>query len=168
MTDQKRLTLIEILIVAGVIGVISILCGVAVSSARANARDAVRLSSVRQTQSALEDYFVSRNSYPVNTEVVALGFGSAGCLTTSGFQTSCDSTTDGILSRVVPSALGTGLNGLSACGGAANAFCYLAIKDGTSYVIQFELENSISTAELQKGLNCAMPEGMKAGACVVE
>lgn len=168
MNEQKRFTLIEILIVVAIIGLIGTLSAVAVSSARANARDAVRLSNVRQMQSAFEDYFVVRNSYPVVEKITALGYDSAGCLTTNGFKPSCDATSEGVLARVVPAALGTGLNGFSACGNAANAFCYLAINQGNSYVIQFELEHSISAAELQKGLNCATPEGMKAGACSVE
>lgn len=165
MTDTKRLTLIEILIVVAIIGLISTLSAVAVSSARANARDAVRLSNIRQTQSVLENFFVVRNSYPVTETVAALGTGSAGCLTADGFQSVCDASTEGILLKAVPAASDAGLSGLSSCGGAANAFCYLAVKDGDSYVIQFELEHAISLAELQRGLNCATPEGMKAGAC---
>jgi type II secretory pathway pseudopilin PulG len=165
MDDQKRFILIEILIVVAVIGLIGTLAAVAVSSARSNARDAVRLSSVRQMQSALEDHFIVRNSYPVVSEAVALGFGSAGCLTTEGFRASCDASTEGVLTRSVPAALGTGLGGISSCGGVANAYCYLAKEDGSTYVIQFELEHAIPLAELAQGLNCATPEGMKAGAC---
>ncbi|MFA6132295.1 MAG: type II secretion system protein [Patescibacteria group bacterium] len=168
MTDQKRLTLIEILIVVAVIGLIGTLSAVAVSSARANARDAVRLSNVRQTQAALENFFVARNAYPITENVVSLGVGSAGCLTTEGFQSVCDATTEGVLMKTVPVAPDNGLNGLSSCGGVANAFCFLAIKDGESYVIQFELEHAITSAKLQRGLNCATPEGMVAGACSVE
>ena len=73
MTDQKRVTIIEILIVVAVIGLISTLSAVAVSSARANARDAVRLSDVRQVQVSLENFFMARSSYPITDNVVALG-----------------------------------------------------------------------------------------------
>ncbi|HBR80310.1 TPA: hypothetical protein DEA21_01505 [Candidatus Uhrbacteria bacterium] len=165
MNEQKRFLLIEILVVVAVIGLIGTLAAVAVSSARSNSRDAVRLSNVRQMQSALEDHFVARNAYPVVSEVTALGFGSAGCLTINGFQATCDASTEGVLTRAVPATLGIGLDGLSSCGGAVNAYCYLANEDGSTYVIQFELEHAISLAELVKGLNCATPEGMKAGAC---
>lgn len=168
MIDQKRFTLIEILIVVAVIGLISTLSAVAVSSARANTRDAVRLSNLRQTQSALENFFVVRNSYPITEEVVALGFGSTGCLTTAGFQASCDAATEGVLIKTVPAAPDAGLNSLSSCGGVVNAFCYLAIKDGGAYIIQFELEHAIPLAGLQRGVNCATPEGMKAGECLME
>jgi type II secretory pathway pseudopilin PulG len=167
MTDQKRINLIEILVVIAVIGLIGTLAAVAVSSARANSRDAVRLSNVRQMQSALEDFFVARNAYPASTEVVALGFGLAGCLTTTGFQTGCDPTTEGVLVRAVPPAISTGLSGLSSCGGAANAYCYFPFGEDSSYVIQFELEHTISLAKLNKGLNCATPEGMTAGPCSI-
>ena len=168
MNDPKRFLLIEILIVVAVIGLISTLSAVAVSSARSNARDAVRLSNVRQMQSALEDHFMVRNSYPVVDSVLALGFSSAGCLTTDGFKTSCDPSTEGVLARAVPAVLDNGLEGMSACGGVANAYCYLAKVDGSTYVIQFELEHAIPLAELVKGLNCATPEGMKAGACEIK
>lgn len=168
MTDQKRVTIIEILIVVAVIGLIGTLSAVAVSSARANSRDAVRLSNTRQVQVALENFFMARSSYPITGNIVALGYGSAGCLSTDGFQSACDATTEGVLIKTVPVAPDNGLNGLSSCGGVANAFCYLAIKDGDSYVIQFELEHAIASAELQRGLNCATPEGMKAGACSAE
>ena len=168
MTDQKRLNLIEILIVVFIIGIIGISASIAVSSARANARDAVRLSNVRQMQSALEDFFVARNAYPASPEVVALGFGSAGSLTTSGFQAGCEPATEVVLVRAVPPAIGTGLSGLSVCGGAANAYCYFPVVKDSSYVIQFELEHAIPLAKLNKGLNCATPEGMAAGACSIE
>jgi type II secretory pathway pseudopilin PulG len=165
MNDQKRLVLIEILIVAAIIGLVSTLSAVAVSSARSNARDAVRLSSVRQIQASLENFFVVRNSYPVTDGVITLGSGSAACLTTDGFRSACDSSTEGILTKLVPATFESGLNGLSACGGSANAFCYLVTDGGDSYIIQFELEHAVPLAKLQKGLNCAGPEGMVAGAC---
>lgn len=164
MTEQKHLTLIEILVVTAVIGLVCVLAAVAVSSARASARDAVRISNIRQMQSALEDYFVVRNAYPLSKDVMALGYGEAGCLTTEGFRTSCDATTEGILARLVPAALSTGLNGLSSCDGAANAYCYFSF-DGDEYAIMFELEHAIPLAKLSKGLNCADPEGMREGAC---
>ena len=165
MIDQKRLTIIEILIVVAVIGLIGTLAAIAVSSARANMRDAARLSHVRQMQSALEDYFVKNNTYPVSEKVVALGYGSVGCLNTDGSQASCEAGSTGVLARSIPAAISAGLRGLSSCGGAVNAYCYSALNGGVTYGIQFELENTIVSTKLQKGLNCAMPEGMKTGAC---
>lgn len=164
MTDQKRLTIIEILVVLVVIGLVSLLAALAVSSARANARDAVRLSNVRQVQSALEDFFVARNEYPTGQNI-PLGFGAVSCLTTQGFQTGCDATTEGVLIKAVPATLSSGLDNLSSCGGSANAFCYFVSNDGSDYQIMFELEHDIPLAKLLKGLNCATSTGMKAGAC---
>ncbi|MFH1253465.1 MAG: hypothetical protein V1664_04005 [Candidatus Uhrbacteria bacterium] len=165
MTDQKRFVLIEILIVVAVIGLIGTLSAVAVASARANTRDATRLAQVRQMQSALEDFFVQNNTYPVSDNVLALGFGEAACLDTEGFHAACEAGASGVLAKAIPVALGTGLDGLATCGGAANAFCYSAANQGAAYGIIFELENAIPLAKLQKGLNCATPEGMKPEAC---
>lgn len=165
MLDQKRLAIIEILIVLAVIGLIGILAAVAVSSARTNMRDATRLSHVRQMQSALEEYFVKNNSYPVYEEVLALGFGEAGCLNSDGFQTSCEAGATGVLARSIPVTISSGLKGLSSCAGATNAYCFFASDGGMNYGIMFELEHAIPLTKLQKGLNCATPEGMKPGAC---
>ncbi|PIT96248.1 hypothetical protein COT94_01415, partial [Candidatus Falkowbacteria bacterium CG10_big_fil_rev_8_21_14_0_10_37_14] len=50
-------TLIELLIVIAIIGVLATLATVAVSSARGRARDAKRVSDLKQISTALEMYY---------------------------------------------------------------------------------------------------------------
>ncbi len=168
MTSKKGFTLVELLVVVAIVALIGTFAAIAVNAARSKERDAVRLSHVRQVQTALEGYFIERNTYPVVEEAIPLGYGTAGCLDTEGFQASCDAGAGNVIMRAVPAGLSSGLDGLMTCGGVANAYCYLSTKEGEGYVVQFELENAVPLAKLQQGLNCAMPDGMEAGACQVE
>ena len=165
MKNENGFTLIEILIVVLVIGLVGTFAAIAVNSARSKTRDATRLSAVRMTQSALEDYFNETNSYPVSSGVPLGDSTQSVCLGTGGFHASC-SGDESVFLRVVTATLDTGLKGASACGTPSrNAYCYASSSDGLGYVIQFELENALPQVGLIKGANCATPEGMKAGAC---
>ncbi len=165
MTNQKGFTVVEVLIVVLIIGLVGTLAVVAVNSARTKQRDAVRLSNVRQVQSALEDYFNESNAYPPGTELPLGDSSQSVCLGTGGFAASCSG--DGsVFLRVVVGTIDNGLDGKSTCGSPArDAFCYSAQDDASSYGIQFELENALTQVGLAKGANCATPDGMKAGAC---
>jgi len=66
---KKGFTLIELLVVIVIIGILATLATVALTSARGKARDARRVSDVRQLQTALELYFNDAGSYPVTTKV---------------------------------------------------------------------------------------------------
>ena len=63
---KKAFTLVELLVVIAIIGILSTLSVVALNSARAKARDARRLSDIRQIQMALEMYYDSVGIYPVS------------------------------------------------------------------------------------------------------
>ncbi len=165
MNDQKGFTLIEILIVVLIVGIVGTLAAIAVSSARSKTRDATRISAVRQTQSALEDYFNEANSYPAGAGLPLGDSTQSVCLGTGGFQANC-SGDDSVFLRVVTATLDTGLKGSATCGTPGrNAYCYAASTDGMGYVIQFELENALPQVGLIKGPNCATPDGIKGGAC---
>ncbi len=62
--NNKGFTLIELLVVIAIIGLLSTLSVVALNNARAKARDANRISDVKQSQTALELYFNDCNGYP--------------------------------------------------------------------------------------------------------
>lgn len=64
-------TLIELLVVIVIIGVLATLATVAVSSARTKARDARRVSDIKQIQTALELYMADYSEYPPATSVTA-------------------------------------------------------------------------------------------------
>ena len=63
---QAGFTLIELLVVIAIIGLLSTLAVVALNNARMKARDARRISDVKQTQTALELYYNDANGYPAS------------------------------------------------------------------------------------------------------
>ncbi len=67
MNKKKGFTLIELLVVVAIIGLLSTLSIVALNSARAKARDARRVSDVKQIQTALELYYNENGTYPTST-----------------------------------------------------------------------------------------------------
>lgn len=64
MSKQRGFTLIELLVVIAIIGLLSTLAVVSLNNARMKSRDAVRVSDIKQIQTALELYYNDENSYP--------------------------------------------------------------------------------------------------------
>lgn len=62
--NKKGFTLIELLVVIAIIGLLATLSVIALNTARMKARDARRVSDVKQIQTALEMYFDSNAAYP--------------------------------------------------------------------------------------------------------
>lgn len=62
--DKQGFTLIELLVVIAIIGLLSTLSVIALNSARSKARDAKRISDVKQMQVALEMYYNDMGDYP--------------------------------------------------------------------------------------------------------
>lgn len=158
------MTKIEILSVGLIIGVVGLASAYAVSTARERTRDVTRLAHVREMQIGLELYYNDRAAYPATEAAVALGRTTTACLSEDGFGAPCaegDAQTPYV--EFVPATPVKGLKGRSTCSGVKNAYCYTS--DGVSFAIQFELENGSNLLGLQKGLNCATPDGFTAGAC---
>lgn len=61
---RKGFTLIELLVVIAIIGILAAMILVAVSGARAKARDSRRKSDLRSFKSALAQYFTDNDAYP--------------------------------------------------------------------------------------------------------
>lgn len=61
---RKGFTLIELLVVIAIIGILAAMILVAVSGARAKARDSRRKSDLRSIKSALAQYFTDNDAYP--------------------------------------------------------------------------------------------------------
>ncbi len=165
MDPQPKVTLLEVLIIIAIIALVGTLAAVAVGAARSKERDATRLSNVRQVQSALEDYFNENNAYPEGENLPLGDSAQSACLGITGFRADCSSESATII-RIVPRVYESGLPGKVTCGNPARkAFCYSLKNEGDAYAIQFELENALPGAGLQKGVNCAVPGKMAAGLC---
>jgi general secretion pathway protein G len=61
---DRGFTLIEILVVISIIGLLSAVVLASLSSARQRARDAQRISAIRQMQTALDLYYADNGQYP--------------------------------------------------------------------------------------------------------
>lgn len=157
---KNGFTKIEILIIAAIIGVLGLSSVFSVMTARSRTRDAVRMSDIRQVQAGLEVYFGNNNTYPESSDYIALGSVTTSCLTDNGFTSSCS---DGKYLEAVPATPSSGLKGYSSCSGASDAYCYIA--QNGDYRISFELEHANPLIDLQKGINCATQDGLKAGEC---
>jgi len=83
---KKGFTLVELLVVIAIIAILSTLSVVALNSARTKARDARRLSDIKQIRTALEMYFDSNMAYPDPTASTTIGTGSYACLTSNGWK----------------------------------------------------------------------------------
>lgn len=70
---RKGFTLIELMVVVAIIGILSAIVVSNFASARAQSRDAKRLSDVSQLQLALEHYFDINNSYPAALSQLTAG-----------------------------------------------------------------------------------------------
>ena len=164
-STQPKISLLEVLVVVAIIGLVGLLAVFAVNAARSKERDSTRLANVRQIQSGLEDFFNENNAYPTGAALPLGDSTLSACLGVSGFLGNCSAEKATIM-RTVPRTYEDGLHGAVACGSPArNAFCYSASNQGASYAIQIELENPLVGAGLQKGVNCAVPGKMTAGAC---
>lgn len=69
--NKSGFTLIELLVVIAIIGLLSTLSILALNQARARARDAKRISDVRQIQTALELHYNDTGDYPASGAVDA-------------------------------------------------------------------------------------------------
>ena len=81
MNKARGFTLIELLVVIAIIGLLSTLSVIALNSAREKARNARRVSDMKQLQTALEMYFSDRGRYPAVSELV---FSATGQIATAG------------------------------------------------------------------------------------
>lgn len=161
--ERPNFTRIELLIVGLVIGVLGVVAVFSIMNARAQARDAVRLSDVRQVQAGLELYFNDSSVYPSGSDALAIGTPSTVCLSDAGFSSSCNPATETVYLDTVPATPKSGLNGAVECGESTDVYCYFS--NGEAYMIEFELEKNNNLLGLQKGLNCATELGFDPGAC---
>lgn len=133
MKQSKGFTLVELLVVIAIIGLLSTLAVVSLGSARSKARDARRISDIKQIQTALELYFSDQGQYPIQAlPALELGTAASDCLDGTGFTTAalCAGT---IYMGKVPANFATPVT---------TGYDYLS--DGSVYTIDFFLEGAVS------------------------
>lgn len=171
-SGHEGFTLIELLVVIAIIGLLSTLAVVALTSARGKARDAKRISDIKQIQTALELYFADQGQkYPAQaTSALVLGTGNGSVIcggSTGGIKDAlgnCGTSPVTFMGKVPRDPQFTGTPG-TACASDSSVACEYgyAVSDGTKYEIWFRLEGA--TGELQAGMNCGSPNGIKSGSC---
>ena len=157
MKNRKAFTLIELLVVVAIIGLLAAMAVVALNNARAKARDARRVSDVRQVQTALEMYYLDQNAYP------ALSFTTAGVIegkklcSVGGWTLAvgCSATTETTYMAVVPSAP-LPIDGL--CNATKNTYTYNTNASNSSYTIEYCLGSAVGS--LAAGTRTATPAGL--------
>ena len=157
--NKKGFTLIELLVVISIIGVLSTLAVVSLNNARQKARDAKRVSDIKQVQTALELYFVDEQSYPVqgsNTAMILIGSDLYDCLDSNGFSAACSADDTTYMGQVptnpTPGASAYGYHSTNADGTDCTSGTCI------SYEIDFELEGQ--TGALESGAHIARPSGI--------
>ena len=137
MKKQKGFTLIELLVVIAIIGLLSTLAVVSLNNARQKARDAKRVSDVKQVQTALELYYNDANGYPLTAGVV------------SGSAISYSGTT---YMQQMPTAP---LPVDGTCVAADNSYAYAGGSANTTYTLKFCL--GAKTGDVPLGIQTAQP-----------
>lgn len=89
LKDKQGFTLIELLVVIAIIGLLANMVVVSLNNARKNSRDAARLNSIKEIQSALELYVNDHGEYPDGTNL-SLGTASFDSLDNGGWGSTCD------------------------------------------------------------------------------
>lgn len=135
MDTQPRYSIVHWLILGGIILVMGLGSFFAVTSIRSQARDAIRLSSMREFYYGLEVYFSRVNDYPAGDRLV-LGGANAQCLDEKGFHGAGGCTGFIIMPQILPDI-----------GGLPQTYSYLQ-GPPPSYAINFQTEGAVGTVRM--------------------
>jgi len=154
--SQQGFTLIELLVVIAIIGLLSTMAVVSLNSARGKARDAKRVSDVKQISNLIE--MAAANTASGGYDILP-----AGCDAIGEKTTACG-TFEGVDLATIkdPSAGGTG----TACMQSVNAVCDYAMtkaESATDYEICFYLEEGAGA--VVKGMNSVNAGGVISAGC---
>lgn len=133
--NKSAFTLIELLVVVAIIGILATFAAVSLQNARARARDAKRVSDIKQIQTALELYFNNHNEYPIDI-IDSISSG------------------DAVYMMIVPTAPSPPDG---SCDFVSNQYLYSS-PDSGSYTLSFCLGSD--TSNLSAGVSRAIPGGI--------
>jgi prepilin-type N-terminal cleavage/methylation domain-containing protein len=71
--ENRGFSLIELLMVVAIILILATISVIALKDQQSKARDAKRISDIRQLRTALEFYFSDEGQYPIETNKIVLG-----------------------------------------------------------------------------------------------
>lgn len=146
-TQGKRgFTLIELLVVIAIIGILSTLAVVALGNARQKARDAKRVSDIKQVQSALDLYATEKGGYPTVDANKTLGTDLKCLSDVEGLAASC---TGNKYMGQVPVSPSQGASYVYLKSADVISTCTDVAKTCTDYKITFDLEGA--TGDLKDG-----------------
>ena len=119
--------------------------------ARLKARNAKRISDIKQLQTAFEIYFNDRNRYPAGSQVI-MGSGGARCLDENGFGLDPRACGRLIYMNLIPQNPAPG----------GSEYIYSRLND-TSYSLEFSLEGD--GGGLRSGAQCATENSVESKPC---
>jgi len=128
--STSAFTLVELLVVIAIIGILSTLSVVALNSARSKARDARRLSDVKQIGMALEMYLDTKGVYPETPVLSDNGVITGLCLSDLGISSTCGAD---VYLQKIPAGPKKNEN-----------YTYFSLHNQSDYRVNFELENNNS------------------------
>jgi len=146
-SEERGFTLIELLVVIAIIGLLSSIVLASLNTARSKGRDARRESDLQSIQTALELYYLNRNSYPVG----AAGSDRACWVQQQTSDLGCNPLAALITDKdisAVPYDPGVNTYVGSGCGGAQ---FYAYWSNGQTYLLGAALESKASSGCTQVG-----------------
>ena len=150
---RQGFTLIELLVVIAIIGLLSTMAVVSLNGAREKARDAQRVSDVKQISTALEMFYASKDTYLACTNGGGSDILVSACIEATGFD-------------IANIAIFTDPNGEGLCV-ADDTSCDYTITDmsASTYEICFALESG--SGSLVAGLASVSEGSTMANSCTV-
>ncbi|HEQ78175.1 MAG TPA: prepilin-type N-terminal cleavage/methylation domain-containing protein [Euryarchaeota archaeon] len=138
---KKGFTLIELLVVISIIGLLSSVILASLNTARSKARDAQRISDLKQIQLALELYRDENGSYPVGPDVY-----NGVLLYYYNNWNTLSTVLTGYIPKVPQDPIGSaqGIPPASASSYSGLSYTYYSSSDGSAYQLMGRLENSNS------------------------